>query len=104
MECAGYKPFCYGMCWVQAILLWNVLGTSHSVMECDGYLRGLTQKGKGTSEGDGEPAPTLVHSHEVLLVTVFVFKPRNVIIWTQKTLMYSYGVHSHLMLSQVLKF
>jgi hypothetical protein len=31
------KPFCYGMCWVQTILLWNVLGTSHSVMECAGY-------------------------------------------------------------------
>jgi hypothetical protein len=28
MECAGYNPFCYGMCWVQAILLWNVLGTT----------------------------------------------------------------------------
>jgi len=25
------------MCWLQAILLWNVVGTSHSVMECAGY-------------------------------------------------------------------
>jgi len=25
------------MWWVQAILLWNVLGTSHSGMECAGY-------------------------------------------------------------------
>jgi hypothetical protein len=28
MECDGYKPFCYGMCWVQSILLWTVLGTT----------------------------------------------------------------------------